>query len=343
MYKFINDYSEGCHPSIMKALCDTNMLQSVGYGEDEYCASAKEKIRKALKSDSIIEFLVSGTQTNVTVISHLLRPYEGILGVDTCHPANHETGAVEARGHKVITVPNENGKLTAEKARKVLQAHLDDPCMIHTVRPGLVYISNSTELGTVYTKKELTDLHNVCKEFGVPLFIDGARLGCAMVSKECDYEFSDLANLCDVFYIGGTKMGALFGEAVVFNDKKLAENFLYMKKQNGGLLAKGRLLGIQFDGLFTDNLFFNLAKHAVTEAQRLQSAIEEAGLPLLVKSSTNQVFPILTFKQQEVIAKEFEFELWEPIDEEKSSVRFVTSWATDSKQVDRLIEVFKSL
>ena len=343
MYGFINDYSEGCHPSIMKALCDTNMLQTVGYGEDEYCARAKEKIQKALKSDSIVEFLVSGTQTNFTIISHILRPYEGILGVDTCHPANHETGAVEARGHKVITVPNVNGKLTAKAAREVLQAHLDNPCMIHMVKPGLVYISNATELGTVYTKKELSELHDVCREYNVPLFIDGARLGCAMMSSECDYEFSDLAELCDVFYIGGTKMGALFGEAVVFNDKKLYENFLYMKKQNGGLLAKGRLIGIQFDCLFTDNLFFDLAKHAVAEAQRLQDALIEAGIPLLVKSTTNQIFPILTYKQQEIVSKEFSFELWEPIDEEKSSVRFVTSWATDHDQVSKLIEVFKSL
>lgn len=343
MYRFINDYSEGCHSSILKALQETNMLQTVGYGEDEYCAEAKKKIQKALKSDSIVEFLVSGTQTNFTVISHILKPYEGILGVDTCHPEQHETGAVEATGHKVITVPNVNGKLTPSAVEKTLKEHLESPIMIHTVKPGLVYISNATELGTVYTKKELTELHEVCKKYNVPLYIDGARLGCAMVSQECDYEFSDLADLCDVFYIGGTKMGALFGEAVVFNDKKLAENFLYMKKQRGGLLAKGRLLGIQFSCLFEDDLYFKLASHAVNEAQRIQNALIENNIPLLVKSSTNQIFPILTYKQQEFLAKEFEFELWEPIDDEKSSVRFCTSWATDEKQVDKLIEMFRHI
>ncbi len=341
MYSFVNDYSEGCHSSIMEALQKTNMLQTAGYGEDEYCAQAKEKIRRALKSDCEVEFLVSGTQTNFTVISHILKPYEGILGVDTCHPEQHEAGAIEATGHKVITVPNVNGKLTAEAVEKTLREHLESPIMIHTVRPGLVYISNATELGTVYTKKELTELHEICRKYNIPLYIDGARLGCAMASKECDYEFSELSDLCDVFYIGATKMGALFGEAVVFNDKKLAENFPYMKKQRGGLLAKGRLLGIQFSCLFEDNLYFKLADYAVKQAQRIQDALIENKIPLLVKSSTNQVFPILTYSQQQIIAKDFGFELWEPIDDEKSSVRFCTSWATDEKQVDRLIEALK--
>lgn len=343
MYNFLNDYSEGAHPSILKKLWETNLVQTMGYGEDEYCDEARHKIQEALKSDSVVEFMMAGTQTNLTVIAHLLKPYEGIVGVETCHPANHEAGAVEATGHKIITVASDDGKLKASQLEKILSEHKNNPIKEHCVRPGLVYISDATEIGTVYTKKELSDLHEVCREYSVPLYIDGARLGCALMSKECDFEFSDLAQLCDIFYIGGTKMGALLGEAVVFNDKKAAENFRYSQKQRGALYAKGRILGIQFSCLFEDGLYFKLAKHADKEAQRMQDAFIENNIPLMIKSASNQIFPILTDAQMKFINEDFNFEIWGPVDEKRTAVRFCTSWATDPEQVDKLIEKIKAL
>ena len=319
------------------------MEQTVGYGEDDYCSQAKKKIQKELKSDSIVEFLVAGTQTNMTVISHLLKPYEGVLGVSTAHVNVHESGAIESTGHKVLTVPSKDGKLTAKDVETVMEEHLNNPTMMHMVRPGMVYISNATELGTVYKKKELNDLYNTCKKYKLPLYIDGARLGCALASKESDISFSDLSNLCDIFYIGGTKMGAMFGEAVVFNDKSLAENFLYMKKQKGGLLAKGRLLGIQFSCLFEDNLYFKLAFHAVSQAQKIKKALISNGIPLFVDSSTNQIFPIFTKNQLAELNKHFNFEFWEKVDENSCAVRICTSWATDENQVDKLISLLSKI
>lgn len=343
MYNFVNDYSEGAHPSILKKLAETNLVQTMGYGEDAYCAEAKMKIREALKHDSAVEFMMTGTQTNLTVISHLLRPYEGIVGVKSCHPANHETGAIEATGHKIIIVPSGDGKLKAPQVEKILYDHINNPIKEHSVRPGLVYISDATEMGTVYTKKELSDLHDVCRKYSIPLYIDGARLGCALMSSECDFSFPDLADLCDVFYIGGTKMGALFGEALIFNEKKAAENFLYSKKQRGALLSKGRLLGIQFSCLFENGLYFKIARDEVKQAQRIQDALIANGIPLMIKSPTNQIFPILTKAQREFINTEFNFEIWENMDDDKASVRFCTSWATDPRQVDKLIEKIKLL
>ena len=344
MIYFQCDYEEGCHPAILKKLQETNLEQTVGYSMDPYCASAREKIKKAIaRSDADVHFLVGGTQTNMTVIAAALKPWQGAICADTGHIACHETGAVEATGHKVLALPSEDGKITAEQIEETVKKHYADGSHEHIVQPGMVYISFPTESGTLYSKQELTDIYAVCKAHDMPLFIDGARLGYGLQSPACDVTLPELANLCDVFYIGGTKCGALFGEAVVILKESLKKDFRYMIKQRGGMFAKGRLLGIQFDTLFTDGLYEAICGEAVKKAMTLREAFLEKEISMYGSSMTNQQFPILTDAQKEALAKDFAFEYWGEAEEGKSIVRFCTSWATNDAQIKALTDAIAAL
>ncbi len=334
IYSFKNDYSEGAHPAILQKLVETNLTQTVGYGEDEFCDEARELIKKQLKKEAEIHFVSGGTQANLIVISSILKPYESVIAAETGHIAVHETGAIEATGHKINTIATSDGKISAIQIEKVLKLHTDE----HMVKPKMVYISNSTEVGSVYTKAELKSIYNFCQENNLILFADGARLGSALTSSKCDLTLEDMANLCDVFYIGGTKNGALIGEAIVFNKLDLNENFRFHIKQKGGMLAKGRLIGIQFSELFRNDLFFEIGKHANKMAEKLAKNISNKGFEFLTEPSSNQIFPIFP---NELIAKlqhDFEFFVWEKIDEEKSAIRLVTSWATPEEKVEYFIQ-----
>ena len=344
MLYFNNDYAEGCHQSILDALVKTNMEQTLGYSKDSYCAAAREKIRKACGDDSLaVHFLVGGTQTNLTVIDAALRPHQGALCASSGHIHVHETGAVEATGHKVLTLPSTDGKITALQVEQAVLAHRADGAFEHIVQPKLVYISNPTELGTLYTKQELEELSAVCQKLGLYLFLDGARLGYGLMAKGNDLTMADIARLCDVFYIGGTKVGALFGEAVVIRNPALAEDFRYIIKQHGGMLAKGRLLGIQFDTLFTDDLYYKISAHADAMADRLRDTLAEIGAPLLVPGTTNQVFAILPDTLLEELAKTVTFSEQERVSDTHRAVRFCTSWATKAENVDTLCRKLKEL
>ena len=344
MIYFNNDYSEGCHSAVLEALTRTNLEQTPGYGEDAYCRRAADKIRKLCgKDDLYVQFLVGGTQTNLTVIAAALRPHQGALGPESAHINVHETGAVEATGHKVLSVPSADGKITAKQVRDTVQAHRSDASFEHMVQPKLVYISNPTEYGTLYSLEELEALSEACRELGLYLFLDGARLGYGLVAKGNDVTMADLARLCDVFYIGGTKVGALFGEAVVISNPAIAEDFRYLIKQRGGMLAKGRLLGVQFDALLENNLYFDIAAHAVGLADQLRDCIEELGYTYLVPGVTNQVFPILPDTLLEELQKEFSFTEMGRYDENHRTVRFCTSWATRQDQMDALCSKLRVL
>ena len=344
MIYFNNDYSEGCHEKVLQALVKTNLEQTLGYGEDEYCAAAAAKIRKKCgREDIAVHFLVGGTQANLTVIDAALRPHQGALGPDTAHINVHETGAVEATGHKVLWVPHQDGKITAEQVAQTVHAHRTNGATEHTVQPKLVYISNPTELGTLYTLAELEALSKTCRELGLYLFLDGARLGYGLEARGNDVTMADLARLCDVFYIGGTKVGALFGEAVVIRNPALAEDFRYIIKQHGGMLAKGRLLGIQFDTLFTDDLYYKISAHADAMADKLRDTLAEIGAPLLVPGTTNQVFAILPDKALEELAKTVTFCEQERVSDTHRAVRFCTSWATKEENVDILCRTLQEL
>lgn len=338
MKRFDSDYLEGCLPEILQRLGETNLEQSVGYGEDAHCTAAREKIRAAVgRPDADVHFLVGGTQTNVTVISSLLKPYQGVVCAESGHINVHETGAVEHSGHKVMALPATAGKITAAQVEEAFASHRDDANHEHMVQPGMVYISFPTEMGTLYSKDELTAISAVCRRWQRPLFVDGARLGYGLASPLCDLTLPELAALVDVFYIGGTKQGALFGEAVVFCNPALAHEFRYHIKQNGGMLAKGRLLGIQFETLFTDGLYLKAARHAIDEAFRLRDGLRAKGYRFLCDSPTNQQFPILEDAQIEALRAEFGFEFWQRIDATHSAVRFCTSWATRPEAVDALL------
>lgn len=337
MIYFNNDYSEGCHPKVLDALIRTNMEQTMGYGEDEYCAAAAAKIKKLCgREDIAVHFLVGGTQANLTVIDAALRPHQGALCAVSGHIHVHETGAVEATGHKVLTVPSADGKITAAQVAFAVKAHRADPSFEHTVQPKLVYISNPTELGTLYTRTELETLSATCHDLGLYLFLDGARLGYGLEAKGNDVTMADIARLCDVFYIGGTKVGALFGEAVVITNSALKEDFRYLIKQHGGMLAKGRLLGVQFDALMTDNLYFEIAGRADRLADRIRQTLNELQIPFLVPGITNQLFPILPDVVLEELAKKYVFCEQARIDETHRAVRFCTSWATKEENVEEL-------
>lgn len=334
MFNFKNDYSEGCHPRILDALTRTNLTQTVGYGLDEHCANAAALIKKAIDCERAdIHFLVGGTQTNMTAISSFLRPHHCVLSAATGHVNVHETGAIEATGHKVVTRPTPDGKLTASLIQDMVDEHTDE----HMVKPGLVYISQSTELGTVYTKEELESIRACCRKNGLLVYIDGARLACALSSDDCDVTLSDLPNLCDAFYIGGTKNGMLFGEALVLVNEALKSDFRFHIKQRGGMLAKGRLLGIQFEEQFRDNLYLELGLHANAMALRLQAGLEAKGYPLLQRSPTNQVFPILTVKQYENFSSIALFETWSSLPDGRKVIRLVTSWATRQEAIDEFL------
>lgn len=340
MYSFRNDYSEGAHPDILKRLLDMNQCQNVGYGEDALCEHAKQMLKEKLQcEDCDIHFLVGGTQANLTVIAAALRPYEAVIAVDSGHINVHETGAVEATGHKVLIADSVDGKITSEGIRKAVHLHEDE----HMVKPAMVYISNATEIGTIYHREELTQIAAVCREYGLYLFMDGARMGAALAAEDNDVSFADLCTYCDVFYLGGTKNGALFGEAVVIVNDELKKDFRYMIKQRGGMLAKGWLLGVQFAALFEGNHYIEIAAHANRMAQKLQDAMEACGLPFFIKTTTNQIFPILPNMLIEELQKEYAFQVWEAMDETHTAMRFVTSWATEEKEVDRFIEFVNAL
>lgn len=346
MISFYNDYSEGAHEQILDALCRTNRCQTGGYGMDEFCEEAKQAIRKHLKNpETGIHFLVGGTQTNTTVIASILKPYQGVISPDTGHIAAHESGAIEATGHKVLTIPAESGKITAAQIDQLVCAHFESESSEHQVQPGMVYISHPTEYGTIYSKAELTAIHEVCQKHHLPLFVDGARLGCALVCEESDVSIADLEALTDVFYIGGTKMGALFGEAVIFGNPSLQNCFRYMIKQKGGMLAKGRLLGIQFLELFRDDLYFECSRHAVNLAKKLREGIAALGYSFSVDSPTNQIFPVFPDTLIEKLTEKYAFSYidWGRIDETHSVARLVTSWATEEKNVDEFLEDLKNL
>ena len=337
MYHFESDYLEGCCPQILEALQATNLEQTLGYGEDPHCAKAADMIRFVFDCpDADVHFLVGGTQTNATVIASLLRPHQGVLCAASAHINFHETGAVEHSGHKILALPAPDGKISAAQVREALEAHQRDFSREHMVQPGMVYISFPTELGTIYTRQELTDLYAVCTEWEIPLFIDGARLGYGLEASGCNVLPKDLPRLCDVFYIGGTKQGALFGEAVVFANTRLADDFRYFIKQNGGMLAKGRLLGIQFETLMNEGLYFKLARRADRLADRIREAFKRKRVPFLVINTTNQVFPVLPTEAVARFAAAFGFEEWQAVDAEHTAVRFCTSWATPDSAIDEL-------
>ena len=323
-YSFYNDYSEGAHPRILKALEHTNLSQEVGYGLDSASLEAARLIQSKLGSDSAVHLVSGGTQANLTVIGAILRPHESVIAASTGHICVHEAGSVEATGHKIHAVLSSDGKLLAEQITQVVQDHHDE----HMVKPKLVYVSNATELGTAYTKSELEKLSKCCKKNNLWLYLDGARLGSALVSKNSDLTFQDLAKHTDVLYIGGTKNGALLGEAVVINNPELREDFRYHLKQRGALLAKGRVLGLQFAELFRDNLYLDLAKHAVDMAMLLAQGLSLAGYTFLTPPETNMVFPILPNSLITTLEKDFGFYRWQVIDSEHTAVRLATSWAT---------------
>ena len=336
MILFRCDYAEGAHPEILRRLSETNFEQLDGYGNDPYTQSAKRKILEACNCpDGEVHLLVGGTQTNATVIAAMLQDYEGAVALQTGHIAVHEAGAVEYTGHKVFTLPQHLGKMDVGELEAFLAACDADVNKDHMVWPGLVYISLSTEYGTIYSRAELAGLQAIAHKYGLPLFIDGARLGYALASPACDYTLADLKNLCDVFYIGGTKVGALCGEAVVF-PHGAPKHFFTTIKQHGALLAKGRLLGVQFDTLFTDSLYARIAKNAIDRAQEMIAVLKEKGIPFFLKSPTNQQFVILENAYMERLSQHVGFDIWEPYDPSHTVVRFATSWATTPEKIAQL-------
>lgn len=339
MISFENDYNQGAHPEILKRLMETNREPLSGYGTDPYSESARKKILAACGCESgEVYFLVGGTQTNAVVIDAMLKGYEGVVAADTGHVAVHEAGAVEFTGHKVLTVPHRDGKITPEVLERYLTGFYQDENHEHMVFPGMVYISHPTEFGTLYAKQELEQLSQICRKYEIPLFLDGARLGYGLVSSGTDVTLPDIACLCDVFYIGGTKVGALCGEAVVF-PRKAPRHFMTTVKQHGALLAKGRLLGIQFDALFTDDLYFEISRHAIQMAEELKEVLRKKGCRFAWESPTNQQFVILEDEMLERLKKEVVVSFWEKADENHTTVRFVTSWATESGDIRRLEEL----
>ncbi|WP_349944495.1 aminotransferase class V-fold PLP-dependent enzyme [Lacrimispora sp. BS-2] len=339
MYSFNNDYSEGAHPKILEAMINANLIQNNGYGLDDHCSGARTLIRQEIgREDADVHFIVGGTQTNLITIATALRPWQAVIATDMGHINVHETGAIEATGHKVLAMPSEDGKLTPAHIQKALDLHTDE----HMVQPKMVYISNSTEIGTQYSKAELEALHHICRQKGLYLFLDGARIGSALTSSVNDLTLQDIAKLTDVFYIGGTKGGALFGEALVICHQDLKPDFRFMVKQRGAMLAKGWLLGIQFEELFSDNLFYDLASHANEMAAILRKGIEQCGYSFHSGSMTNQLFPILPDKVITKLEKDFLFSIQERIDDSHTSIRLVTSWATSEEACCRFVSLLET-
>lgn len=339
MIYFNCDYTEGAHPKIIEMLTKTNFEQTVGYGEDEYCEKAREFIKRECQRDDVdVHFLVGGTQANLTVISSALKPWHGVVSAVTGHVNTHETGAIEATGHKVLALPcGQDGKLTADMVKEVYLNHWNDVTHEHLVQPKMVYISDSTENGAVYTKAELKAISEVCREYGLYLFLDGARLGYALMSPKSDLTLKDLCDYCDVFYIGGTKVGALCGEAVVITNDALKADFRYNIKQKGGMFAKGRILGIQFYSLFEDGLYWDIAKGAIDKAMKMAEILKANGVEFFAEPESNQIFPIFTNEVIEKIGEKYLTAFWAKVDDERSAIRICTSWATTDENVDKLM------
>jgi threonine aldolase len=339
-YSFQNDYSEGAHPRILDALSRTNLAQEPGYGEDRYCLEAAALIRDATgNADADIHFVSGGTQANLVALSSFLRPFESVIAVDSGHICVHEAGAIEATGHKINVVRGCHGKVTASEIQEVAAAHTDE----HMVRPRVVFVSHSTEVGTIYSARELQDISETCKRLGLYLYLDGARLGSALTSRAADIDLRELSRLVDAFYIGGTKNGALIGEALVINNPQLKPDFRYTIKQKGALLSKGRLLGLQFLELFRDDLYFELARHANEMAERLALGMARMEYAFLTDSPTNQIFPILPNRVIEGLGQMYAFHVWCKVDGQSSAVRLVTSWATTETAVDGLLADLEAL
>ena len=342
MIRFECDYTTGAHPKILEALVNSNGEACPGYGEDEHCQRAAAMLRDLCQTpDAGVHFLVGGTQANATVIAAALRPHQGALCAQTGHINVHETGAIEAGGHKVLALPAADGKITAAQIDQYCLAHHADPAREHMVKPGMVYLSHPTELGTVYTLAELEAIYEICRRWQLLLFVDGARLACGLAAS--DITLADLGRLCDVFYLGGTKAGLLFGEAVVIPNPNLDFDFRYLIKQHGGMLAKGRLLGVQFEAFLTDGLFLEIGRQEAAQAMRLREAFLSKGFGLFVDSPTNQQFPILPGRALEALGEKYSFEVWARVDEGRTAVRFCTSWSTTDQDVNALIADIQAL
>lgn len=339
MIHFDNDYTEGAHEKILSRLLETNNIQMPGYGLDDYSEKARNLIKKATKKEDIdVHFLVGGTQTNLTVIAASLRPYEGVVTADSGHIHTLETGAIEAIGHKLLLLPNRDGKITAAQVQKLCDDYLSNKANMHKVQPGMVYLSNPTETGTLYSKAELIAFHKVCKDYDMKLFIDGARLGYGLVAETNDLTLEDLAQLTDVFYFGGTKLGALFGEAVIISNPEIKKGFRALTKQKGGLLAKGRTLGVQFEVLFENQFYLELSHHAVKQAMKLKNTFEALNLSLKYEAYTNQLFPIIPNKILDKLQEKYVFLKMEQEDKDHTLVRICTSWATTDENVKALTD-----
>lgn len=344
MIRFNCDYSEGAHPKVLEKLASTNLEQTAGYGEDPYCLAAAGLIREKCRCpEAGVHFMMGGTPSNLTLIAAALRPHQGAISADTGHIGGHESGAVEATGHKVLPLPSREGKITAAQIDALCRSHNDSDTREHMVQPGLVYLSLPTELGTLYSRAELEQISSVCRKYGLYLYVDGARLGYGLCAEGNDADLPTLARLCDAFYIGGTKVGALFGEALIIRNPILNRDFRYIQKQRGGMLAKGRLLGLQFLALLENDLYFEISARADRLALRIRDAFREKGIPFLVDSPTNQQFPILTNQVLGVLNRRFISSYWEKTGEDANAVRFCTSWATREEDVDHLVEAIRAL
>lgn len=340
MLHFENDYNEGCHPALLQALIETNAENLSGYGTDSYSQRATDKIRQACQApDAEVFFLTGGTQTNQVAIATLLQSYQGVVAVDTGHIATHEAGAIEYTGHKILTLPHEDGKLTATALSRYLADFEADPTKAHKVAPGMVYISHPTEYGTLYTKAELTALATICRQYQLPLFLDGARLSYGLAATGTDVDLVTIAELCDVFYIGGTKIGALSGEALVFTKNNMPRYFTSMVKQHGALLAKSRLYGVQFDRLFTDDLHLEIGRHAVQLAEQLKAILAEKGYRFYLDSPTNQQFVIVPNNRLAELAKSVVYTTWQAYDADHTVIRLATSWSTTQDDIDQLASI----
>ena len=336
---FSSDYMEGAHPAIIQRLVQTNMEQTAGYGTDEYCERARSLIRKACECpEAAVHFLVGGTQTNATVIDALLNRYEGVIAAETGHIAVHEAGAIEFGGHKVLPLACGKGKITAASVKRYLRDFYEDGNYEHMVHPGMVYISQPTEYGTLYTKQEMSAINAVCREYHIPLYVDGARLAYGLACKENDVTLADIARLCDAFYIGGTKCGAIFGEAVVIPDPKRSPHFFTIMKQHGALLAKGRLLGIQFETLFTDDLYLHIGETAIRAADTIRAFLSSHGYEQYFIAPTNQIFIVLENTLYAELSQKISFGFWEKKDDSHTVVRIATDWATTDENVEKLLQ-----
>ncbi len=343
MLYFQNDYHAGCHPEILQRLTRLQQADYPGYGQDELCGKAADTIRRLCgREDLAVHFLVGGTQTNLTVIAAALRPYQAVIAAQSGHIHVHETGAVEATGHKVLALPSRDGKVTAAQVEQLMESHQSQEDPAHEVQPKMVYISYPTELGTLYTRQELEALHRVCRQYGLYLFLDGARLGYGLTAKDCDVNLQDLARMCDVFYIGGTKVGAMFGEAVVIANPELAGDFRYMIKRQGGMLAKGWLLGLQFEALLEDGLYFRIAQKANDQADRIRKTLKDVAIPVLVPGSTNQIFPILSDSALKALSQKVLYTDMGPVDETHRAIRLCTSWSTGDEAVEELCRLLEA-